>query len=62
MTVYDNIYKLTFNSKAPKCVLRVTGRLPQQFAAWYTIWEAANAIIAMCIRKGKGGYWDGLGK
>ena len=48
--------------KAPKCILKVTGRLPRQFGNWYRIWEAAVAITAMCVRKGKGGYWEGLGK
>lgn len=53
---------LTVNSKGPKCVLRVTGSLPRQFGNWYIIWEATAAIAAMCIRQGKGGYWDGLGR
>ena len=50
------------DSKAPKCVLRVQGRRPRQFGNWYKIWEAAAAITAMCVRKGKGGYWEGIGK
>lgn len=48
-------------AEAPKCVLRVTGMLTRQFGNWYSIWEAANAIAAMCIRQGKGGHWAGLG-
>ncbi len=53
---------LTAESKAPKCLLKVTGSLPRQFANWFRLWEAASAIHAMCIRQGKGGYWVGLGK
>ena len=48
--------------KAPKCILKVTGRLPRQFGSWYKIWEAAVAITAICVRKGKAGYWEGVGK
>ncbi|KAL9076604.1 MAG: hypothetical protein Q9161_000936 [Pseudevernia consocians] len=48
-------------AEAPKCILRVTGSLPRQFASWYEIWEAATAITTMCIRQGKGGYWAGIG-
>lgn len=51
----------TAPAEAPRCVLKVTGSLPRQFANWYNIWEAATAIIAMCIRVGKGGYWQGIG-
>ena len=43
-------------------MFRVSGRLPRQFGSWYNFWEAATAIHAMCIRQGKGGYWDGLGE
>lgn len=43
-------------------MFRVAGRLPREFGSWYTFWEAATAIYAMCIRQGKGGYWDGLGE
>ena len=62
MTAHENIHKLIVTSEAPNCVLKVTGRLPRQSATWYAIWEAANAITAMCIREGKGGYWDGIGE
>ncbi|KAM0794089.1 hypothetical protein BDR22DRAFT_895497 [Usnea florida] len=45
----------------PKCILRVSGTRPRDIATWYQIWEAATAIDAMCVRKGKGGYWADLG-
>ena len=32
-------------------------------ASWYEIWEAAAALIAMCVRaSGKGGKAFGIGK
>ena len=60
-TIHDSD-KLTENSKEPKCILRVTGSQPRQFGNWYQIWEAAAAVTAMCVRQGKGGTWEGLGK
>lgn len=68
--VYVYIYKttiftessLTWCSKADdKCLLKVyTTGMPD--TSWYRIWEATEAIYAVCGKNGKTGYFRGLGK
>lgn len=62
--LYDltKVSKLTKNPKEPICILRLTGTRPRNVGSWFAIWETAVAITAMCIRQGKGGSWEGLGK
>ena len=46
-----------------KCVLKLfsaTGR--PDLTAWYRIWEAVEAVLAVCVRSHKGGSFMGLGK
>lgn len=43
-------------------VIRTNSRDKVDTSVWYKFWEAAVAIIAMCVRKGKNSYWDDLGK
>lgn len=31
-------------------------------ASWDTVWNAANTVNAMCVRRGKGGYYTAKGK
>ena len=31
-------------------------------SSWYTFWEAATAINAMCVGTGKAGIWAGIGE
>lgn len=59
---FTKLNKLTKNAKEPMCILRLTGTRPRNSGSWYVIWETAVAITAMCIRQGKGGSWEGLGK
>ena len=46
-----------------KCVVKLfsaTGR--PDVTAWYRIWEAVEAVFAVCVRSRRGGSFMGLGK